>query len=138
MSLVAGTADPGGPGGARGGSVGKMRYCNKTAEGQGSVHFRPQFGTSEGCDLHVHPHSGFGSECSQCGKGAGCPCVSDSDGVHLDRRLRRSRRQRSYQMLSNKRGVRARGPWRPRGTSREEWAGRRGRCQSCCWNRRGL
>ncbi len=138
MSLVGGTADPGGLGGARGESGGKMRYCSKTAEVQGSVHRCHQFGTCEGCDLYVCPHSGFGSECSQCGKGAGCPCVSDSGGGHLDRRLRTSRRRRSYWTLNNKRGARARGPWHLRGTSQEEWAGRRGMCQSCCWNRLGL
>ena len=135
-SLVGGTADPGGPDGARGASGGKMRYCSKTAEGRGSAH-QDHFGTCEGCDLCVRPHSGFGSERSQCGKEEGCPCVSGSGDARRDKKPKMSRTRRSYQTLNNKREAHARGPWRLRGTSQGGWAGRRGRCQSCCWNRPG-
>lgn len=96
MSLVGGTADPGGPGGPRGESGGKVGSCKKTGVGQGSVHCHHQFGTCERCDLSVSPHSESGCECNQSGKGAGCPCVSDSGGARLDRRLRKNRKQRSY------------------------------------------
>lgn len=138
VSLVEEKADPGGPGGAHGESGGRIGNCSRTAEHLGSVHHFLHFGPCEGCDQCVCPHSGFGSECSQCGKGVGCPCAADSDGAHLDRRLTMSRRQRSYQTLSSKKGVRARGPWRLAVTSQEVWAGHRGTCRSCCWDQVGL
>lgn len=123
MSLAGEKADPGGPGGGRGGPGGKTRRRSKTAAPLGSVLRCLRFGTCEECDLCACPHSGFGSECIQCGKGVGCPCVSGSDGAHL---------RTSYQTLSNKGGVRVRGPWHLGVTSLAAWAGHRGRCRSCC------
>lgn len=94
-SLAGEKADPGGPGGARGESGGKLGNCSKRAGRLGSAHHCFHFETCDTCDLCVGPRSGFGSECSQYGKGVGCPCASGSDGAHLDRRLKTSRRQRS-------------------------------------------
>lgn len=128
-SLAAGTAGPGGLGGARGEFGQKLKSCSKEWGAQASVHHYLQFETCGGCDPNACPRSGVGSGCSRCGREAGCPCVSD---VHRDRRLRKNRRRKSYPTPSNRWGARARGPWRLRGTSQEELAGRTGTCRSCC------
>lgn len=131
-SLVGGTADPGGLDGARGEFGQKLKSCSKKWEAQGLVHHYLQFETCEACDPNVCPHSGVGSGCSQCGREVGCPYVSDSGDVRLDRRLKKNRRLKSYQTLSNRWGAHAHGPWRLKGTSQEELAGRTGMCRSCC------